>query len=105
MLVIPTITWGTPSSYEFCFDGVEQGSVVAVSTYAREDIKEGFMPGYNKMLEAIHPSVILCYGEPFDEMKGNVKAFSPFNRDELIAKLGMGEYAKRYMEGSLYPSN
>ena len=36
MKVIPTINWGTHASYEFCFDGVEEGSVVAVATYCKE---------------------------------------------------------------------
>ena len=105
MQVIPTITWGTPASFEFCFDGVEQGSVVAVSTYTREDNKKGFMDGYNKMLEAIRPSAIICYGDPFDEMRGNIKVCNPFNEKELIAKIGMAEYIKKRLDGTLYPSN
>lgn len=105
MRVIPTIEWGDERSFEFCFDGVEQGAVVAVSTYAREEYKEEFLLGYNKMLERIKPSAILCYGELFDGMRGNVKALSPFNHEELIKKLGFDEYVKRYIEGDLYPSN
>lgn len=105
MRVIPTIEWGDERSFEFCFDGVEQGSVVAVSTYSREEYKEEFLLGYNKMLERIKPSAILCYGELFDGMRGNVKALSPFNHEELIKKLGFDEYVKRYMDGDLYPSN
>jgi hypothetical protein len=38
-------------------------------------------------------------------MKGNVKFISPYDKEELIKKLGMSEFAKRYMEGTLYPSN
>ena len=30
LTVIPTISWSTPSSYDFCFDGVEENSIVAV---------------------------------------------------------------------------
>lgn len=104
MRVIPTIEWGDERSFEFCFDGVEQGAVVAVSTYAREEYKEEFLLGYNKMLEIIKPSAILCYGDLFDGMRGNVKALSPYNHEELIKKLGFDEYVKRYMEGDLYPS-
>ncbi|MDD4415112.1 MAG: DUF4417 domain-containing protein [Oscillospiraceae bacterium] len=104
-IVIPTVTWGTPNSHEFCFDGIEQGSVVAVSTYSREHNQKAFVIGYNKMLEAVKPSAIVCYGEIFDGMKGNIKAFSPFNHQELIAKLGMAEFTRRYIEGDLYPSN
>lgn len=32
-LVIPTICCAGEDSYDFCFDGIEEGSVVAISTY------------------------------------------------------------------------
>lgn len=28
--VIPTVSWSTPESYDFCFDAIEMGSIVAV---------------------------------------------------------------------------
>ena len=31
--VIPTVNWGDESTFDFCFEGIEKGSVVAVSTY------------------------------------------------------------------------
>lgn len=105
MLIIPTISWGSITCMEFCFDGVEKGSVVAVSTYTREDNKNGFMLGYNKMMEIIQPSAIICYGTPFKEMKGNIKVISPFNHEELIHKMGLENYMKKYLNGELYPSN
>jgi hypothetical protein len=75
--VIPTVSWGDEKSFEFCFDGIEQGSVVAVCTYYRENCEEEFILGYNKMLERIKPSMVLCYDEPFKSMKGNIKEFLP----------------------------
>lgn len=103
MLVIPTISWGSYGCFEFCFDGVEEGSVVAVSTYTREDNKKGFMEGYEKMMEKIKPSAVICYGVPFDEMKGNIKAIDPFNKEELIKKMGIEEFTRKYLDGELYP--
>lgn len=76
--VIPTINWSDEKSFDFCFKGIEKGSVVAVSTYMfhesnhHEDQKELFMKGYNKMLSEIEPEKIICYSEPFSEMKGNI---------------------------------
>lgn len=76
--VIPTISWSDEKSFEFCFKGVEKGSIVAVSTYMfhehnnHADQKDIFMNGYNKMLEVIEPSKIICYSEPFNEMRGNI---------------------------------
>lgn len=63
------------------------------------------MVGYNKMLEVLKPSAIICYGDPFPLMSGNIKVISLFNHEELIKKLGFDEYVKRYMDGDLYPSN
>ena len=76
--VIPTANWGDESTFDFCFDGIEKGSVVAVSTYMasehdnRCDQKEWFMAGYNEMLRRIEPEKIICYNTPFPEMQGDI---------------------------------
>ncbi len=79
--VIPTIEWSDEKSFEFCFDGVEEGSVVAVATFGKQKIEEEFMKGYNKMLEIVKPSAIICYDKPFPKMGGNLKIF-PYNHNE-----------------------
>lgn len=73
--VIPTISWSDNKSFEFCFDGVEKYSIVAISTLGSKKAKEEFMLGYNKMLEILEPSAIICYDKPFAEMKGNLIVF------------------------------
>ena len=70
--VIPTVRWGDLTSFNFCFDGIEKGSIVAVSTIGIKKEKSYFMFGYNEMLSRIRPSKIICYGKPFDEMKGDI---------------------------------
>lgn len=65
--VIPTVAWSDSGSFDFCFKGIPKGSVVAVSTYMFHESdhhgaqKELFMEGYNRMLEEIEPSAIICY--------------------------------------------
>ncbi len=103
-LVIPTICCAGEDSYDFCFDGIEEGSVVAISTYCREDYKNEYLKSYNKMLEIIKPTAIICFGEPFKEMKGNIKTINPFDKEELIAKLGLNNFMEKYLNGELYPS-
>lgn len=103
MKVIPTVSWGSIPCMEFCFDGIEKGSVVAVSTYTREDNEKGFMLGYNKMLEIIEPSAIICYGTPFSKMRGNIKCIDPYNKEEIIKKIGLAEFTRKYFAGELYP--
>jgi len=76
--IIPTVNWGLENTFDFCFNGIEKGSAVAVSTYMvsehgnHSDQKEFFMKGYNEMLRRIEPSVIICYHYPFPEMEGNI---------------------------------
>ena len=76
--VIPSVNWGNESTFDFCFEGIEKGSTVAVSTYMasehdhRQDQKEWFMAGYNEMLRQIEPERIICYNTPFPEMRGNI---------------------------------
>lgn len=72
--VIPTVCWGTPKSYWFCFDGLETGSIVAVSTLGVRTEKELFMHGYQEMIKRVNPEAVICYGNPFDEMEGNIIA-------------------------------
>ena len=76
--VIPSVNWGDESTFDFCFEGIEKGNIVAVSTYMasahdhRQDQKEWFMAGYNEMLRRIEPEKIICYNTPFPEMQGNI---------------------------------
>ncbi len=76
--VIPTVSWGLENTFDFCFNGIDKGSAVAVSTYMvsehgnHQDQKEFFMKGYNEMLRRIEPELIICYNTPFPEMTGNI---------------------------------
>lgn len=76
--VVPTVNWGDESTFDFCFEGIEKGSVVAVSTYMasehgnRADQKEWFLKGYNEMIRRIEPEKVICYNTPFPEMQGNI---------------------------------
>ena len=70
--VIPTISWSDARSFEFCFDGVEQGGTVAVGMIGCKSSRIGFMRGYNEMLERLQPDKIIVFGTPFPEMEGNI---------------------------------
>lgn len=72
MIVIPTISWGLPRSFEFCFDGVQKNSIVAIGMIGCKSSKNHFLKGYNQMLSKIEPEAVICLGTPFDEMDGNI---------------------------------
>ena len=68
--VIPTVTWANRDSYDICFNHIEQGSVVAISTIGISSEKESFLNGFNAMIERIKPSLILVRGNLIDGMEG-----------------------------------
>lgn len=63
--VVPTLTWGEQNTYVFCFEGIPQGSVVALSTVGLMDCREGvelFRHGAAEATRQLRPSVVLAYG-------------------------------------------
>ena len=63
--VIPNVRWGSPESFEFCFDGLVTGATYAISGYGciqKKEEKELFKKGLSVMLEKLHPKLILVYG-------------------------------------------
>lgn len=72
LTVVPTISWSTPRSYEFCFEGVEKGGTVAVGMIGCKRNKIEFMRGFDAMLDSIAPNKIIVLGSPFPEMQGNI---------------------------------
>ena len=68
LTVIPTVSWSDGRSFDFCFDGVEEGATVAVATLGARDLEVPFMRGYRNMMRAIEPAAVVCYGRPFAVM-------------------------------------
>lgn len=67
--VIPTISWSDEESFEFCFNGVEPGGVVTVSTVGVVKYplaKEMWLLGMEEMLKRLKPSTILIYGKTIE---------------------------------------
>lgn len=74
--VIPTVSWSTPESYEFCFAGIEQNSLVAIGTVGTNNNsteKHLFLLGLHEMISRLQPSRILCYGPVPSEIKQEVE--------------------------------
>lgn len=80
--VIPTISWSTPDSYDWCFDGEPEGGTVAVSSVGCMNSKGKkclFLSGYNAMIERLHPESIIFYGKVPEECKGNIVRIKSFS--------------------------
>lgn len=80
--VVPTVSWSTIDSFEYCFDGIPIGSCVAVSSigifgkYGNVDL---FLLGYSEMIKRINPSRVLFIGEvPKEIDQNNIIKVEPF---------------------------
>lgn len=79
--VIPTIGWTNKDSFDFCFEGVEQGSIVSISTLGVHSDKYStteFLTGYKARREKINPSSIICLGDPLEGMNTDNVLFVPY---------------------------
>ena len=87
--VIPTISWSTPDSYEWCFDGEPTNGTVAVSsvgTQKNKKAKELFIQGYQEMVRRLEPETIIFYGNVPEECMGNIVHVRTFQEKFKEAK-------------------
>lgn len=65
--VIPNIRWAEEDTYDFCFDGIEKGGVVAISTISlKTEFKDLWIKGVDEMIKRLEPKAILIYGGKID---------------------------------------
>lgn len=83
-IVVPTVSWGLARSFEFCFDGIQKNSIVAVGMIGCKRNKGDFLKGYYQMLTKIEPEAIICFGDPFDEMDGNIIPVDYLNSRKVV---------------------
>lgn len=79
--VIPTISWSTPDSFEWCFDGEPVGGTVAVSSVGcmkNAEAKRLFAEGYEEMVRRLQPEKIIFYGNVPPECAGNIVRIKAF---------------------------
>ena len=59
LTVIPSISWVSEHSYDFCFAGVESDGIVAISAQNYRQYPAGF----DEMVSRLSPAMILCLGD------------------------------------------
>lgn len=69
--VIPTITRADERTYDYCFNYIEKGSIIAISTIGVIRNKSTFIKGFNEMKKRIEPKLILVRGGLIDGMEGD----------------------------------
>ena len=84
--VINNVRWGSPESYQYCFDGILENSIVAIGTVGGSPKKKKdrrcFEDGLFKMVDMLHPKTIVVYGSAsypcFDRVKNLGVAIVPY---------------------------
>ena len=68
--VIPDVCWGSPDSWDFCFDGIRKNCTVSVggryggSKEVQGAAKFFFRIGFAEMVDRLEPANVLYYGNP-----------------------------------------
>ncbi|MBQ0165373.1 MAG: DUF4417 domain-containing protein [Bacteroidales bacterium] len=74
--VIPTLSWCRENSFQFCFDGIEPGGVVSVSTIGVKqdpEAKKLWENGMREALRRLKPECVIVYGGDIGFDFGKVK--------------------------------
>lgn len=86
--VIPTLSWCRKNSFDFCFDGLEPGGVVSVSTIGvkeDENATKLWIDGMNEAMKRLKPSHVIIYGGDigYDFGKTKVTYIANHNAERL----------------------
>lgn len=74
--IIPAVGWSDKQSFAWCFDGIPEGSAVAISTNGcliDKNSYKAFLEGFNAMIDKINPCQIVIIGKIPEELKNNDK--------------------------------
>lgn len=86
--VIPTLQWCEEKTFPFCFEGIEKGGTVSVSTIGvkrEEDASKIWFEGMTEAMKVIKPKTVIVYGGDIGYDFGNAKAIyiSNYNTDRM----------------------
>lgn len=85
--VIPSASWGSVDSFEYCFDGLPENSVIAIghSTAGKDkSFKRLYRMGVETLIEKKRPTKLMVYGSPLDF---NVNTDIVYQEGFIIKKL------------------
>jgi hypothetical protein len=74
-IVIPTMGWAKPDTYDITLGAVEIGSIISISTLGAKNNPEDFLMGYNECIKRIKPPLIILYGDWIEGMHGRFLQF------------------------------
>lgn len=98
--VIINARWSDERSYEFCFTGIEEGSVVAVGTHGCSKMlvdRRLFDRGLVELIKRVKPQTIIFYGSLTDSVKLILKEHK---QDHIVFKSDTAESMEVYRHGN-----
>ena len=69
--LVPSASWGNVNSFDYCFDGLPDNSIIAIGHTAigkDKDARKLYRLGVETLIERKHPSKLIVYGAPLDFM-------------------------------------
>lgn len=85
--VIPSVPIADIDSYDWCFDGLPQNSILSVCTNGRVRAKASrieFCDGFKYMCDKLHPTRVIIVGRIPDELKSDVPITNYQTRNQRI---------------------
>lgn len=85
--VIPSVSIADKDSYDWCFDGLPQNSILSVCTNGRIKAKESrieFCEGFKVMVDKLHPTKVIIVGRIPDELNTDVDIVNFKTRNQKI---------------------
>lgn len=74
--VIPTVSWCEEDTFEFCFDGLPENSILSISTIGVKQDPDAFeiwKAGVDEMIKRLQPRTLLIYGGEVDYDYGDIR--------------------------------
>ncbi len=72
--VAVTVGWVKPDTYDICFAGIEDGTLLIISTLGvcNDEAKDDFIKGYKELRRRFPSSQIICLGNKLPEMDNDI---------------------------------
>lgn len=89
-VVLPTVGWATPETYDICFSGLEYGSVVVISTLGCKGNTDMFLNGFKELKVRINPPLCIVFGNMIEGMTGDFLNFGyteSFNKNDCYEQV------------------
>jgi hypothetical protein len=100
--MIPTVSWGDKTSFDFVFRGIPKHSVIALSTIGRKTAGDGWNEGFMSMIDAVDPELVFVVGPRLgDDLEKIVEVkYYDAHRNQRMKAIRAHEKAAKRRTGS-----